>query len=170
MSISGLDKSLDELSFHYFDIFVSKFSVQKRIRHLQHGHFSAKNNDMSHKIAYTTHHISYIYCIRLDTKFHISWVYCHVIRSWKVVYCRIYYFWFSDWNKVIFSGIPKRMVDGRFLITPPPSKHYMTPQHFVIIVIFLVWVFRSVWFLQKYNFSLVLFYLIILPWVMIMFI
>ena len=47
-------------------------------RDLQHGRLAAKNNDMSHRVAYATRRLSYTYCIRLDTKCRISWVYCHV--------------------------------------------------------------------------------------------
>ncbi len=76
------------------------------ISDLQHDRFPAKNNDISHYIAYATCCISYIYCIRLNTKSHLSWVYCHLFRSCKVVHYRIsnYAYLFE-----ITISIPKRM-------------------------------------------------------------
>ena len=75
------------------DTLLSFFLLEEKIgkipRHLQHNRFSEKNNDMSHRVAYTTCRISYIYCIRLNTKCRISWVYYHRYGSWKVAYLRI---------------------------------------------------------------------------------
>jgi hypothetical protein len=53
-------------------------------RDLQHDRFSAKNNNMSHRIAYATRRISYIHCMRLTVKCRISWLYCDIFSSWKI--------------------------------------------------------------------------------------
>ena len=62
------------------------------IRDLQHDRLAAKNNEISHRVAYTTRHIPYIYCIRLNTKCHMSWVYCQRFDSWRIAYSRIFKF------------------------------------------------------------------------------
>ena len=81
-------------------------------RHLQHDRFPAKINNMLHRVAYTTHHISYIHCIRLDTNGRISWAYCHFLSrgiSHNVVYsifCRDLLFHVFPGNWTIIWGRP----------------------------------------------------------------
>ena len=94
-------------------------------RHLHHDRFSAKNCNMSHRVAYTTCRISYIYCIRVNTRCHMSWVYCPIFGSWKVVYCRIYNF--HNFEKNIFILFPRELVKALFLQSTPP--HPFSPPH-----------------------------------------
>ena len=77
-------------------------------RHLQHDRFSAKNNNMSHRIAYATRRMSYINCIRLDTRYRISWIYCHRFDSWMVPCC-ISYLPIKLSNKINFFNSQERI-------------------------------------------------------------
>ncbi len=71
-------------------------------RDLQHGLFSAKNNDMSHRVAYTTCRILYTYCILLNTQRHISWVYCHIFNLKGLVKFEI---WLGEVRKKTISAL-----------------------------------------------------------------
>ncbi len=44
----------------------TNFKNSKITRHLRHDRFYAKIDDLSHRVAYTMHRISYTYCIGLD--------------------------------------------------------------------------------------------------------
>jgi hypothetical protein len=48
-------------------------------RDLQHDRFYAKKSEISHRIAYATRRMSYIYCILIYTRCRMAWVYYHIL-------------------------------------------------------------------------------------------
>ena len=94
-----------------------KFSCAKLGRDLQHDRFCAKICDILHRIAYTTRHMSYIYCIRLYTSSHISWVYYQIFGLWNVAYSRISQYWENQ--NIFFYSLENWWEASLFGIKPP---------------------------------------------------